>query len=65
MPGYGEMNVPMSESASERVYFLGWMLVKLPALKRTLSGAAAMVTDLQRVCTAAANVFHILLKLFH
>ena len=60
----GEVDVPMSESGSKRVYFLGWMLAKVPALKRTLAGAAAVVADLQRVCTAAANVFHILLKLF-
>ena len=61
----GEVGVPMSQSESERVFLLGWMLAKVPALKRTLAGVATVVADLQRVCTAAANIVHILLKLFH
>ena len=60
----GEEAVPISEAGRARVFTLGWILAKVPALKRSLAGAASVVADLQKVFTAAANVYHILLKLF-
>ena len=54
---------PMSEAKSERVFTLGWILAKVPALKRSLAGAASFVADLQKVFTAVASVYHVLLKL--
>lgn len=59
-----EVAVPMSEAGSERVFTLGWILAKAPALKRSLAGAASTVTDLKKVFTAVAEVYHVLLKLF-
>ena len=56
--------VPISEPGRARVFTLGWILAKLPALKRSLAGTASVVADLQKVFTAAANIYHILLKLF-
>lgn len=59
-----EAATPLSQDQSERVFTLGWILAKAPALKRALKGAASTVADLDKVFTAATNVYHVLLKLF-
>jgi len=56
--------VPITEPGRARVFTLGWILAKLPALKRSLAGTASVVADLQKVFTAAANIYHILLRFF-
>ena len=57
-----ESATQLSEPDSQRVYTLGWMMAKLPALKAAMSGLK-LIADLQAVFTAVAKVYHLILRL--
>ena len=59
-----ESATPLSEPDGQRVYTLGWMMAKLPALKTAAMAGLKFMTNLQAVFTAVDKIYHLILRLF-